>query len=34
MALVYWLRLPEHTDIFTQGYVGVTTYNSDRIKES
>lgn len=25
MALVYWLRLPEHTDIFTQGYVGVTT---------
>lgn len=24
MAEVYWIRLPEHTDVFTQGYVGVT----------
>lgn len=21
---VYWIRLPEHTDIFTQGYVGIS----------
>ena len=25
MAFVYWLRLPEHTDPKTQGYVGVTS---------
>lgn len=25
VACVYWARLPEHTDIFTQGYVGVTS---------
>lgn len=25
MALVYWIRKPDHTDIFTQGYVGVTS---------
>lgn len=25
MAEVYWIRKPEHTDVFTQGYVGVTT---------
>lgn len=24
MAEVYWIRLPEHTDVFSQGYVGVT----------
>ena len=24
MAEVYWIRLPEHTDMFTQGYIGVT----------
>lgn len=24
MAEVYWIRLPEHTDVLTQGYVGVT----------
>lgn len=24
-AIVYWLHLKEHTDVFTQGYVGVTT---------
>ncbi len=25
MAVVYWIRLPEHTDITTQGYVGITS---------
>lgn len=25
MAEVYWIRLPEHTDMFTQGYIGVTS---------
>lgn len=25
MAEVYWIRKPEHTNIFTQGYVGVTS---------
>ena len=24
MAEVYWIRLPEHTYMFTQGYIGVT----------
>ena len=24
MAVVYWIHKPEHTDIFTQGYIGVT----------
>lgn len=24
MAEVYWIHLPEHSDVFTQGYVGVT----------
>lgn len=34
MAEVYWIRKQEHTDIFTQGYVGVTTKTSqDRFKE-
>lgn len=28
MAEVYWIRLPEHTDVFSQGYVGVTTKTS------
>lgn len=25
MAYVYWVRLPEHVDMFSQGYIGVTT---------
>lgn len=25
MAFVYWIRLKEHTDIFTEGYVGITS---------
>lgn len=24
MAFVYWIHLPEHTDMFTEGYIGVT----------
>ncbi|UZS00918.1 intron-associated endonuclease [Pseudomonas phage vB_PsaM_M1] len=24
MAEVYWIHLPEHTDVFSQGYVGIT----------
>lgn len=27
---VYWLGLKEHTDIFTQGYIGVTNNINDR----
>ena len=26
---VYWIRLPEHTDILTQGYVGVSVSGSE-----
>lgn len=34
MALVYWIRKPCHTDIFSEGYVGVTTKSSEeRFKE-
>lgn len=25
MAYVYWIHLPEHTDMTTEGYVGITT---------
>lgn len=25
MAFVYWLHLPEHTDIFSEGYIGFTS---------
>lgn len=33
MAEVYWIRKQEHTDIFTQGYVGVTSKTAqDRFK--
>ena len=24
MAIIYWAHLPEHTDISTEGYVGVS----------
>ncbi len=30
MAEVYWIRKKEHTDIFTQGYVGVTKYTAEK----
>lgn len=34
MALVYWIHKPEHTDIFSQGYVGVTSRElQDRLAE-
>jgi hypothetical protein len=34
IAILYWLHLKEHTDVFTQGYVGVTTRLIDvRFKE-
>jgi len=32
MAIVYWAHLPEHTDMFNQGYVGVTTDLNRRIR--
>lgn len=32
-ASVYWIHLPEHTDMFTDGYIGVTTMAvSERFK--
>jgi len=30
---VYWIRLPEHTDIATQGYVGVSKNHKRRFNE-
>lgn len=30
LAEVYWIRLPEHTDVFSQGYVGVTRHTALR----
>jgi group I intron endonuclease len=32
-AVIYWIRLPEHTNIATQGYVGVSKNVSRRITE-
>lgn len=33
MAFVYWIRLPEHSDIFSEGYVGFTSKTvSERYK--
>jgi hypothetical protein len=32
MAVVYWAHLPEHIDMFNQGYVGVTTDLNRRIR--
>ena len=32
MATLYWLRLPEHTDMFTQGYVGVAKDMAKRLR--
>ena len=29
MAVVYWIHLDEHTDLFTQGYIGVTTKTAE-----
>lgn len=34
MAEVYWIHLPEHTDVFSEGYVGVTARDTQtRFKE-
>lgn len=34
MAIVYWIRKPEHTDLFTQGYIGVSSRTlEERIAE-
>lgn len=33
IAYVYWIRLPEHTDVLTQGYVGVSINPSYRFWE-
>lgn len=34
MAIIYWIRRPEHTDIFKEGYVGVTARDlEDRIAD-
>lgn len=30
MAVVYWIHLEEHTDIFSQGYVGVTSVGVEK----
>lgn len=31
---VYWIHLPEHTDMFSQGYIGITTQGvEERFKE-
>lgn len=33
MAVIYWVRLPKHTDIYTQGYIGVTPNFAKRMRE-
>lgn len=30
MACVYWIKRPEHTDMFTQGYIGVTSKTAEK----
>lgn len=30
MAEVYWIHLPEHTDMFSEGYIGVTKYTAKK----
>ena len=32
MYCVYWIRLPEHTDVSTEGYVGITKNLKERIR--
>ena len=31
-SVVYWLHLPEHTDMFTQGYIGITNNLNARLR--
>lgn len=33
LTFVYWIHLPEHTDKFTQGYIGVSQFIDRRWKE-
>ena len=33
MATLYWVHLPEHTDMFKEGYIGVTPNLQKRIRE-
>lgn len=33
MAYIYWIRLPEHNNILTQGYIGVSKNVVKRIKD-
>jgi hypothetical protein len=33
LACVYWVRHADHTDLSTQGYIGVTAYFDRRMKE-
>lgn len=30
MAEIYWIHLPEHTDMFSEGYIGVTKYTAKK----
>ena len=30
LCRLYWIKLPEYTDIFSQGYVGITTQSLDK----
>jgi hypothetical protein len=32
-ASVYWIRLPEHTDPLTEGYVGVSKNWKKRVRD-
>lgn len=32
-STLYWIHHPEHTDMFTQGYIGVTNNTNDRFEE-
>lgn len=31
-SVVYWIHLPEHTDMFTQGYIGITNNIKNRLE--
>ncbi len=33
MAVLYWVHLPEHSNMFNQGYIGVTPNIKKRIRE-
>lgn len=33
MALVYWIRLPEHTNLLSEGYIGVATDWARRVRQ-